>query len=182
MHSLGDAAFPTDQLLAFDAVAGYLGPDHNAVHPWTPAEWQKYQNKRWLPIWVYDPALTGRAQAGMCLLALHSLGIKPKVRRWWTVWRTLSVVVSLDLETLKAVIADTEFTAVLGKAGFLVMPYGSKSTVYSNPPGFGYWVADWTSRPHMVPGRYVKATQWTSGSDHDSSLIRWRLWVRLWKP
>ena len=55
--------------------------------------------------------------------------------------------------------------------------YVNRSTFESNLSAFQavaafthFWIADWTNIPHLYPGSL--ATQWTSGSGFDQSLIR----------
>ncbi len=54
------------------------------------------------------------------------------------------------------------------------MVYGSKQAVLRNPkPSGGYWAAEWTNVPHLVPG--TAATQYgsdvTLGTQYDASLV-----------
>lgn len=153
-----DAAYPPGHPPAWPVVAGYLGG--NTPHVWSATEWAHQPARYRLPIWVRsNPATVDpHADAEKAIAAVQRVGV-PK-----------GATIALDFETA----IDTQyvhvFDAALKAAGHPVMLYGSKSTVIHNPrPSGGYWVADWTGKPHMDVN--AAATQWTNGSAYDSSLI-----------
>ena len=170
--SMWDASTPPATLPpGFDAAAGYLGGD--TPHVWTAAEWRRVGKLAKLPIWVRsDPggAEQGSAEAGNVLHRLYLLGARP------------GCTVALDLETAVAAPYVKAFHSVLSFFGYHVWVYGSRTTVFGNPPCDGYWVADYTGTPHFPAGNAVRACQWQSGPDVDRSVVRWWQWRnRLWR-
>ena len=161
---------PAVQPPGFDAAAGYIGGD--TPHVWTRTEWDRLGKTPKLPIWVRsDPASsTGRADALAALGQLQHIGAPP------------GCTVALDLETAIAPGFVTAFGIVMRFFGYHVWVYGSRSTVFSNPPLDGYWVADYTNIPHFAAGNGVRATQWEEGTIFDPSVIRYWQWRnRLWR-
>ena len=148
------------------AVAGYVGGD--TPHVWTPAEWGRFKGLGKLPVWVNnvdgdDPG-PGEADAFAALRALYDLGAKQ------------GAAVAYDLETSVVPKRAAAFTRALAWAGFTAWIYGSRSTVFGNHAS-GYWVADYTGRPHF-PTRNSRACQYAAGvtiggSTWDVSCIRW---------
>lgn len=62
-------------------------------------------------------------------------------------------------------------TALGAPAPYLVAVYGSTSTLFSNPAGDGYWVADPTGAQHMYNHANVIATQYLFAGTYDLSEI-----------
>lgn len=132
MRTMYDAAYPPATPPPTDIVAFYVGGD--TPHIWSDSEIAR-QTARWrLPIWVRsnpdqaDPSID--AERTVAWLDAHQV---PR-----------GVVVALDLETaVNPRYVDT-FAMAVGRAGWLVMKYGSESTIFRNPstPG-GTWVADY---------------------------------------
>jgi len=166
-----DAAFTSGLAGWGGAVAGYVGGP-NAYHTWSPADWAYFVASKQpkLPIWV--GGFNGESEGWACLSALRHLGVP------------LGKAVALDLETRRDIAYVTAFAAVLqwGGAGYRVWPYGSASTVFGNPQLTGYWVADYAGvGPFMYDHTGVRATQYASGPQYDSSLVKdWEL-ANLWK-
>ncbi len=143
----------------FQIAAGYIGGD--TPHVWTAAEWERFKNLHRLPIYVRSNSGTsGTADAFEALHRLYVLGV-PHDKR-----------MALDLETRIAPAYVHEFNDVIQWADYRLWIYGSASTVFSNPPCNGYWVADYAGKgPFMYPHANVLATQWTDGPIYDSSLV-----------
>ena len=167
---------PASPPAGYDAAAGYIGGD--TPHVWTPGEWRRLGTLPKLPIWVRSnpPASAGaaRAQAHSDAFAaieqLYRIGARP------------GSTVALDLETAISPVYVGAFNDVMRWDGWHVWPYGSRSTVFSNPACAGYWIADYTGVPHMVAGAQVRATQWTDGALFDKSVVKWWSWRRrLWR-
>lgn len=146
----------------YRAVAGYIGGD--TPHVWTREDWGKFNGWYKLPIWTAsnppDNSAAGTTAAFEAVMALHAIsnGIR-QVR---------GTPIALDLETAEARTFTAAFGSVLGWLGFPLWVYGSNSTVYSNAAD-GYWTANWTRVAHLDTGAI--ATQWTSGTDYDTSLV-----------
>src|SRR5215468_808046 len=155
---------PSDPAGKWDAAAGYIGGD--TPHVWTRTEWDRLGKLPKLPIWVQSAPASGNghAEAFSAMVALFRIGCPP------------GSAVALDLETAVSPAYVTAFAAPLRWAGFYVWVYGSKSTVFSNPPCDGYWVADYTGAPHFPAGKAVRACQWQAGQVVDSSVVKWWSW------
>lgn len=171
MANMADEAFAQGKLPpGYSAMAGYLVAPA-AYHPWTPANWAAFGKIRKLPIWVSaraDPAVrgTGNSEAFACLEQLYKLGV-PK-----------GSPVALDMETAVSPSYVTSFYNALKWAGYLTWVYGSASTVFGNPKANGYWVADYLGiGPFMYNHAGVRATQYASGSQYDSSTVK--MWAFL---
>jgi hypothetical protein len=160
-----DAAFAANIGTWSGAVAGYIGGP-NAYNVWSEGDWKLYPGNRKLPIWV--SGLSGPDEGEACLTALKKLGVP-----------TGTPVVA-DMETRVDRTYLDNFGAVLAAAGYKTWVYGSASTVFANPQLNGYWVADFTDSPFMHSHPGVRATQWASGEDFDSSLIKWWQYYHLW--
>jgi hypothetical protein len=160
MRRMYDAAYPPSSPPAWEAVAGYIGG--NTPHVWTDAQWRA-QPARWrLPIFTRshggDPSAD--AHAAVSWMTAHHV---PK-----------GSCVALDYETRVDASYLRAFDAVVVRAGWRAIVYGSRSSVLSNPkPSGGYWVADWTGSPFLYPGS--AATQYASdgmlGRPWDASLV-----------
>jgi hypothetical protein len=162
---------PTTAPAGYKAVAGYIGGD--TPHVWTDAEWRRFSKLRKLPIWVRsDPAnVVAETDAFGALQRLFELNVPRGVN------------VALDLETAVDFDYVRMFHRVIRWAGYYLWVYGSASTVFNNPHADGYWVADFAGKgPFMYPHSWVKATQYESGPNYDSSLVLyWQYYWRLWK-
>ena len=193
MRRMYDAAYPPSNPPHWDAAAGYIGGD--TPHVWTAAEWARQPVRYRLPIFVRSNP-TGVLARAMSRMRVHPVtggtartAAKALARlrsRTYTVTAASDAVkaiawlranhapkgctVSLDLETAINAPYVRTFNADLLAAGYKVLAYGSLSTIFHNPkPSAGYWVAHYTGSPHMESG--AVATQWTSGSSHDSNLV-----------
>jgi hypothetical protein len=166
MRTMYDAAFPPKNPPQHDAIAGYIGG--NTPHVWTVAEWEDQTAKSgarfWLPIYV-------RSNPGS-----HDPFNDAAIACNWLLNRGMPEGMTLALDYETAVNANylEEFDGVVSRAGWRVAVYGSISTVRKNPePSGGYWIADWTGRPHIVPGSV--ATQWSGsgpfGGAYDPNLV-----------
>lgn len=144
-----DTSNPAGKDIGAQVAAGYLRSA--TPHTWTTTDWQA-QSARWLlPIYVPDNPNTGQAEGIAAADELRALG-----------WPT-GTTVGWDLETHQWQGEVTAAAAVLALAGYHLMPYGSTSTLFTNPPVAGYWVADWTNQPHLYPHAGVVATQYQAG-------------------
>jgi len=140
------------------AVGGYYGGP-NAYHVWSPGDWKRFHSNRKLPIWVagQDGHGEGRAAAG----ALHALGVPQHV------------YTAVDMENRADKTYVEHFGEALQAAGYKIFVYGSASSVFSNPHLNGYWVADYAGKgPFMYDHQHVRATQYATGPDYDSSTVR----------
>lgn len=144
-----DASNPQGKDIGGQVAAGYLLSA--TPHVWTTADWAA-QSARWLlPIYVPDNPNTGQGEGAACAGELHQLG-----------WPT-GTTVGWDLETNQWSGEVAVAAAVLALAGYHLMPYGSASFLFANPPAAGYWVADWTNQPHLYAHAGVVATQYQAG-------------------
>src|SRR6266511_3778605 len=155
-----DAAFPPASPPKWEAVAGYIGG--NTPHVWTDQEWARQQARWRLPIFTRSHDGDPSADAA------HAI-------RWMTAHHVpKGVCVALDFETRVDATYLHAFDAAIIRAGWKAMVYGSKQAVLRNPkPSGGYWAAEWTNVPHLVPG--TAATQYgsdvTLGTQYDASLV-----------
>jgi len=142
-----DAAYPPMLSPDTDVAAGYIGG--NTPHVWTTTEWDR-QSCLWrLPIYTRshdgDPVID--SESAVEWLQSHSV---PK-----------GCCLALDFETR----IDQNYLALFDQHasvyGYPVIVYGSKSSLFSNPkPSGGYWVADYTGKPHLYPNTVI--TQWAN--------------------
>lgn len=140
------------------AVGGYYGGP-NAYNTWAPGDWQQFGKNKKLPIWV--AGLDGEGEAKDAIHALRALGVPTGV---YTV---------VDMEDRVDKTYVTGFGNAMGAAGYKVWVYGQASSVFGNPNVNGYWVADYTGTgPFMYNHSNVRATQYRSGQDFDSSTVR----------
>lgn len=168
-----DAAYASNIGSGFGGVvAGYIGGPL-AYHVWQEADWLPFKDNPKVPIWVCG--FNGTDEGTGCVAALQKLGVKP------------GCVVVADMETRVDETYLLAFWEVLNRAGYLVIVYGSRSTVFNNPQLNGYWVADFTGVEHMAntpagDTMGVRGTQWTSGPDYDTS--SWKAWTtqrEMWR-
>lgn len=161
-----DAAFPESiQGNWAGAVGGYYGGPR-ALNAWSPGNWQRFSHLRKLPIWVAGTHGPNEGKAAVAIL--RSLGV-PKGA--WT---------ALDMETRVNRLYVRNFADELHAADYQVWVYGSASTVFGNPAIDGYWVADYAGKgPFMYdagPDTEVRATQYASGDNWDSSTVKDYTW------
>jgi hypothetical protein len=145
-----------------DVCAGYIGGD--TPHLWSDAEWAS-QSARWrLPIYVCDnPGSRNAISDANAAIGWMSAHAVPR-----------GSALALDYETAVDGAYAAAFDKAVVRAGYRTLLYGSLSTVTRNPrPSAGYWAADWTGAPHLVPG--TEATQYASdtmlGEPYDLSLV-----------
>lgn len=157
-----DAAWPPGHPPAWPVVAGYLGGD--TPHVWSVAEWDHQPARYRLPIWVRSNpgAVSAATDTAAAVSAAHKLGV-PR-----------GATIALDFETAVMPSYVAAFDKVMTAAGYGTILYGSASTVRKNPqPSRGFWIAEWTGSPHLVPGS--AATQYagsrSTGGAYDSSVI-----------
>ena len=170
MRRMFDAAYP-ESVVKFgvplwEAVAGYIGG--NTPNVWTKDEWQQLIElsgaQYALPIFTRSNPATHSATEDVqaAINRLNFLGV-PK-----------NVCVAWDLETAIAPSYVKSVDDQMQAAGWKVMIYGSKSTLFMNgKPSGGFWVADYTGNPHLYPGS--AATQWMNskpfGGAYDPNLV-----------
>lgn len=154
-----DAAYPPSPPPKADGVCGYLGGD--TPHPWTRADWDSQPARYRLPIFTRSnpPGPGPQADVAAAVAQLEAIGA-PK-----------GCLVAWDMETA----ADAEYTkevyTLLHNAGYLLIDYGSYSSVFgnANPDGY-YWGADWTGTLHLARG--TQMTQWVSFKAYDESMTQ----------
>jgi glycoside hydrolase-like protein len=140
------------------AVGGYYGGP-NAFNVWAPRDWARFHGNRKLPIWVGGQH--GPREAEKAIEALHALGVPKRV------------YTALDMEGRVDDLYVNNFGQALQAAGYKVWVYGQASTVFGNPRLNGYWVADFAGKgAFMYNHRHVRATQYATGPDYDSSTVR----------
>ena len=140
------------------AVGGYYGGP-KAFHVWSPGDWKKFEANRKLPIWV--AGLDGQGEAKTAIHALAALGVPTRV------------YTAVDMENRVDGSYVADFGQAMQAAGYKVWVYGSASSVFSNPHLNGYWVAEYAGKgPFMYNHRHVRATQYASGPEYDSSTVR----------
>lgn len=160
-----DASTPAKPA-GFDGTAFYVGGA--TPHVWTPSEISAYSYELKIPIWVPWWFRTGiwtpESDAEDCLTALNRLAMP------------VGHVFQIDMETaIEPNYIDT-FSGIVKSHGYYPIPYGSSSTIFSNPnPGWGYWVA---TRPgnHDYPGDEKLfpnsvATQWQDFGAYDANVV-----------
>jgi hypothetical protein len=165
-----DAAYATGIGDGWDgAVAGYYGGPL-AYHVWLAQDWRLFPTQRKLPIWV--AGFNGAEEGVTAVGALRELGVPAGV------WTAVDMEIRVDKTYLE------HFGAVMAASGYKVWVYGSADTVFMNPPLSGYWVADYAGiGPFMYEraGAEVRATQYASGPEYDSSTVKaWTYWFGRW--
>jgi hypothetical protein len=152
-----DSAYPPSNPPHDQVVFGYLGGD--TPHVWTPAEWAAQKARYRVGIWTRSNpvgAAQGKSEGEAAVAAWRALGAPA------------GTLLVLDYETAinSAYLAAFDTAAVAG--GCKVAVYGSTSTVYRNPkPSGGYFPADITNTPHLVPGTLITQYEFESGWDDD---------------
>lgn len=162
-----DSAYPLARPPVTDVTAVYIGGD--TPHPWTGQEISAQKSRYILPVFVRsDPPGPGAAaDVAEAVRRLGEIGIKG---RYLVAW---------DAETSADPAYTAEVSRLMTAAGYMLMDYGSLSTVTGNknPDGW-YWTADWTGQPHLDPG--AEATQYEDAGPYDLSLIRTAMERYLW--
>ncbi len=166
-----DAAYPPQTAPeGYQVAAGYIGGD--TPHVWTKAEWERFSHLRRLPIFTRSAPAghSGTADAFAAIAQLYAIGAPREIAVVW------------DLEAAVAPAYVNEVHAVMEWAGLYLWLYGQASTVFRNPVCNGYWPANWEGAPFMDSHDDVRATQYASGPEFDSSEIKlWDYEYRLWK-
>jgi hypothetical protein len=150
-------------------VALYIGGD--TPHVATLAQWNAQPQRYRLPIFTRsNPASNDpHVDSAAAIAKLKAIGCPPSGR-----------LTLLDYETAVNAAHLTAYDSDMVAAGYLVMVYGSKDTVFRNPkPSGGYMAADWTGAPHMVPGSAATQYDDTGGSgawDDDEFLASLPFW------
>ena len=126
---MADAAFASNIPPGFDIAAGYVwGPD--AYHIWPGRDWDLFPGLR-LPIGVpLEPGSHGADDGASFVTALTATGVPD------------GSIVAVDVETVEEFSYLVNFGRVV-QQHYKVWVYGSRSTVFANPPLNGYWVADY---------------------------------------
>jgi hypothetical protein len=140
------------------AVGGYYGGP-NAYNVWDPGAWRQFHKNRKLPIWV--GGLDGEGEGKQAIHALRALGVPSGVY----------TVIDMEARVDKTYVQN--FGNTVQAAGYKVWVYGEASSVFGNPSLNGYWVADYAGKgPFMYNHANVRATQYASGQEYDSSVVR----------
>lgn len=161
-----DAAHPTFPWPRWlKIVAGYIGGQ--AEHVWTVVEWRAAGNRKKLPIWV-----------------AQLFGPRDHFKDAWQILQMCFLLripkgspIVIDMETNVDAHYLTGIYTILHFFGYRVWVYGSRDFVFGNPRCDGYWVADFTNVKHMVPGRFVVATQDRDPGKYDTSCVK--IWQYL---
>lgn len=141
----------------------YVGGD--TPHPWTDQDIANQHVRYLLPVWVRSN-MAGTPQGDADLLIAWLKAHKAPAG--------ISVVLDLEMQVNPGYVI--EFGKTLHAAGFRVLVYGSKSTLFGNPVLDGYFVADYTGSPHVMTG--TKITQFEDGPSYDlddvaSGVVLW---------
>lgn len=139
-----------------DGWAFYIGGD--TPHIWAKTEVDEIPYRYRLPIYTRsDPANANAADdVAAAIDQLDAIGA-PK-----------GTLVALDSETSADPNYVAQFYYGLRSAGYVLIDYGSQSSVFGNmnPDGY-YWGANWTNVPHLLPTDEM--TQWESRDTYDES-------------
>jgi hypothetical protein len=166
LAKMGDAAFAQDIRPGFEIAAGYYGGP-GAYHVWSQKDWDLFPGYR-LPIWVPSPGNKNGVKDGQeAVAALQALKVPPDV---YTV---------VDMEVMRDRTYVTNFAATIhGEGGYRLWNYGSESTVFSDPPANGWWVAAYGLTTAQVlailESPHVRAVQHRANiaPGYDASLVR----------
>lgn len=170
MKTMYDAAYPQPvaSVKGYDVVAGYVGHVSSTPHVWTLDDWNSQPARFRLPIyvpsWFHTGMWTAPADAVEAVKAFQALGVPQ------------GSATGLDFETqVNPEYVDTYIQA-LRSMNYFTLVYGSTSTLFENPSGLGFWVANPTGASHMYLGHAdVLATQWGQtegpGIDFDKNVI-----------
>lgn len=165
LAKMADAAFAQEIQPGFEIGAGYYGGP-GAFHVWSPSDWARFPGYR-LPIWVPSTgAKNGDIDGGQAVIALQALKVPPG---------SFTVV---DMELMRDRTYLEKFGARLHDAGYRTWVYGSRSTVFTNPPLNGYWVADYgittAEGTGLLETAHVRAWQYAANlaPGYDASLVK----------
>ena len=132
----------------YEVAGGYLGGD--TPHVWTGKQWAD-QPARWrAPFWVYDEGRDVAAQAADAVAAMVALGAPE------------GSAIILDMEALTQDVAVNMFADYVHEHHYCTMIYGSKSSLFGNPPRTGYVVADYTGTAHLYEHPHTMGTQYAT--------------------
>jgi len=170
-RTMKDSAFPTKAGPKTDIVLIYVGGD--TPHPWTDADIKAMPERYRFPTWVRsNPAQhDGAAEAALFAAWLHSHKVPQ------------GTCVCLDLETAISTIYVQRFNSGMRAAGYKVIKYGSKGSIFKNPQtDGGTFVADpqKDKQPFMDSTGDTVATQYAFDGQYDLSLVRNNKIVPLW--
>lgn len=159
-----DAAFPPQQTYPNSQFAfGYIGG--NALHVYTAADWATIASEIQFPIWVGQNRSNGLTDGMAAVAAMKSLGFSanpPSGNRRYCV---------LDMETEINPKYVDDFGTEMWQAGFGTLVYGSLDFVTRNPVKEGYFVADYTGKPHIPVGAGIVACQYANNLSFDNTRI-----------
>jgi hypothetical protein len=173
-----DASVPPDKPYpACQAAGGYIGGA--TPHVWTLQEWLRFSHLRQLPIWTADfnPGAPSAAEQGrLAAAAAVALG--------WHAHAPHRRAIALDMETSEDAAFVADFAVAARAGGFVVWPYGSKSTIYADPHADGYWVAAWDDIAGLENMADIMAHQYEAdipfgGTQIDLSVMSGEAYARL---
>jgi len=142
---------------ATDAVLIYIAGG-NAAHGWTDAEISEQTARYRVPCFVRSVApFDAQADAELVLGWLSAHGAPKGIAIMW------------DLEGAQQPAYITAVGDVMHENGYLVLPYGERSTLFVNPALDGFWDADPSGSAHISAG--CVATQWLWADGYDLSWI-----------
>lgn len=161
---LFDAAYPGPGDPQVNGCLFYLGGD--TPHVWTDTEIREAPGRFRLATWVRSnpTQVNPLVDAQSCVNALKTVGYPP------------GKAVALDLETAVDPAYVNTFGATLHAAGWLVWPYGSKSTLFKNPALDGYFPSDPTGIDHVNPGWVACQFSYDGSYDEDDITQPGLLW------
>ena len=150
-----DAAYPNPHgIPGTSVVLIYCGGD--TPHVWTAAEIAEQPEQYRLPVYVRSNPGNAAEDAAAFIAWLRANGVPD------------GCATVLDLETRIDVAYVNAFGAALHAAGYLVLPYGSSSTLFQNPALDGYFVAS-PGATGIRPG--CVATQYAYDGSYDLDYI-----------
>ena len=150
-----DAAYPNPHgIPGTSVVLIYCGGD--TPHVWTAAEITEQPEQYRLPVYVRSNPGNAAEDAAAFIAWLRANGVPD------------GCATVLDLETRIDVAYVNAFGAALHAAGYLVLPYGSSSTLFQNPALDGYFVAS-PGATGIRPG--CVATQYAYDGSYDLDYI-----------
>lgn len=163
---MADAAFAQDITPGFEIAAGYYGGP-GAFHVWAAKDWDRFPGYR-LPIWVPSPGnKSGLKDGAEAVAALQQLKVPAG---------SFTVV---DMEAMRDRTYVEHFAETLhAGGGYRLWVYGSRSTVFGNPPCNGYWVADYgistAQGIRLLETPHVRAWQHLANiaPGYDASLVK----------